>query len=96
MESAFLPKKTKPVIADIGPSNNTATSAIKAQKGDLVPLEEPEFDVVNDGGSLRVSEIVKTQSVYSRAQILERKAKLEKEIENIDIVLKQMDNLGVQ
>ena len=67
----------------------------KAQKGDDVVLGVSEYDVVNDGGSLRIMEAVKYQKVLSREKVMKRKAELLLEVESLDEILAQMDDLGV-
>jgi len=67
----------------------------KAKKGDEVFLGVSEYDIVNDGGSIRIMEVVKYQKVLSREKVMKRKAELLLEVESLDEILAQMDDLGV-
>jgi hypothetical protein len=68
-----------------------------AKKGDLVPVLEPEFDIVNDGKGLRVFEVLPTEGkIYNREGLMKLKEIREGELANINALLEKMDELGVE
>ena len=69
---------------------------VQAKIGDSVALGKPEFDVINDAEALRVTEAVKYQKAYTRAEVMKRKAELEIELGNVERLIAQMDLIGVK
>lgn len=73
-----------------------STSIIVAKEGELVALITPEYDVVNEGTALRVSQAVPVKKTYNRKGVLARKLEIEAELAMIEIVLGEMDSKGVE
>lgn len=70
------------------------TPILTAQTGDLVKLDEPHFDLVNDGKAVRVTQAVKHQAVYPIEDLLKLRQKTENELKNIIAVLAKGEELG--
>jgi hypothetical protein len=71
-------------------------SVIGAQKGDLVAVREPEYDVVNDGRSIRMTEAVVVNTVLTPSGLQAKKEKLLEELKQIDIIIAEMKTKSVE
>lgn len=70
------------------------TPILSAKTGDLVTLETPHFDLVNDGKAVRVTQAVKHQAVYPIEDLLKLRQKTENELKNIIAILAEGEKLG--
>jgi hypothetical protein len=70
-------------------------SVISAKKGDLVEYETPEFDVVNDGNSIRVTEVTRASKVFSPDGILALRANYVRDLAYVDGILAEMVAKGI-